>query len=212
MRWRSNIDLWSVSQVEQGIVPEEDQPLFATIIQWAKEFLVPNHPDLGRTGPVCPYTKPSLDKGMFFVSTPPSRGALFEIADIVGEYRFIHAEMAAEFDPRSKHLLTFLILFPEFDPTDSAELDLLQAQLKNDFVKDGLMIGQFHPVCDQPGLWNEDFRPLRAPIPLLAIRYMVPFDLPFLVGTPQHLAAYLTRFAPDIPSRVRDQLVTLTQK
>jgi hypothetical protein len=68
------------------------------------------------------------------------------------------------------------------------------------------MIGQFHPKCDQPGLWNDDFRPLRSPIPLLAIRIMVPGDLPFLTGSDVHLAAYFARFAAGIPSELRIQL------
>ncbi len=69
------------------------------------------------------------------------------------------------------------------------------------------MVGQFHPRCEQGGLWNEGFRPLRAPIPLLAIRRMVSSDLPFLLDSAGHLLAYLNRFAPNIPSHVRRLLV-----
>jgi hypothetical protein len=64
-----------------------------------------------------------------------------------------------------------------------------------------------YPRCEQSGLWNEEFRPLRAPVPLLAIRQMVSSDLPFLFDTASHLAAYLDRFAPDIPGHVRRLLV-----
>jgi hypothetical protein len=86
-------------------------------------------------------------------------------------------------------------------------LDALQARLKERFVREGLMVGQFHPQCEQGGLWNTDFRPLRAPIPLLAIRQMVTSDLPFLLGSPAHVSAYLHRFAPGIPTHVRRLLV-----
>jgi hypothetical protein len=68
------------------------------------------------------------------------------------------------------------------------------------------MIGQFHPVCDAPGLWNPDFKALRAPVPLLAIRKLVVFDLPFLVEHKAHAESYIRRFAPEIPPRVRKQL------
>lgn len=211
MRWR-DLTLWSVADVECGKVPTEEQEALSTIVSWSRAFLVPSHPDLGRSGPVCPFTKPSIDKSLFFLACPQTGGAIGEIAATVLGYCDWHSEMAAGLSEKDKQLLTFLILFPQFDHTDSAELDKLQAHLKDDFVTKGLMVGQFHPVCDQPGLWNEDFRPLRAPIPLLAIRYMVPFDLPFLVGSPLHLNAYLARFAPDIPTRVRGQLTQLVTK
>src|SRR5206468_1894821 len=45
---------------------------------------------------------------------------------------------------------------------------------------DGLMLGQFHMKNEEPGLHNVNFRPLQSPIPLLAVRFMVMADLPFL--------------------------------
>ena len=44
----------------------------------------------------------------------------------------------------------------------------------------GLMLGEFHMRNNQPGLRNDDFFPLRTPIPCLAVRHMVPTDLAFL--------------------------------
>ncbi|WP_423834906.1 DUF6875 domain-containing protein, partial [Streptomyces manipurensis] len=107
-----------------------------------------------------------------------------------------------------RELLTILLVLPGFDPTDSVELDELQRKAKDEFVAEGLMIGQFHPVCEEPGLETEAFRPLRAPLPLLAVRKLLVFDLPFLVSDDAHMEHYLTRFAPGLPARVRDQLVS----
>jgi len=42
------------------------------------------------------------------------------------------------------------------------------------------MLGEFHMRNNQPGLRNDDFFPLRTPIPCLAVRHMVPTDLAFL--------------------------------
>jgi hypothetical protein len=69
------------------------------------------------------------------------------------------------------------------------------------------MVGQFHPACPQPGLWSEDFRPLQAPIPLLAIRHMVSSDLPFLMSDERHILEYMKRFAPGVPSHVLPALL-----
>ncbi len=79
---------------------------------------------------------------------------------------------------------------------------MVQAKLKNDFVARGLMLGQFHPHCDEPGLWNDDFRPLRSPVPLLGIRHMVPTDFPFWKNDKTLFARYLERFREDVPPRI----------
>jgi hypothetical protein len=56
------------------------------------------------------------------------------------------------------------------------------------------MIGLMYPGSDAPGLWNRDFRPLRAPLPVLAIRHMVEHDAPFAARHPLLLVPYLARF------------------
>jgi hypothetical protein len=109
----------------------------------------------------------------------------------------------------SREYLTFVIALPNFDMTSSTKLDELQRQLKDEFVPQGLMIGQFHPQCPQPGLWNPQFRPLQSPIPLLALRRMVASDLPFLVGSCAHASSYLTNFAREIPPHTRNFMLQL---
>lgn len=48
------------------------------------------------------------------------------------------------------------------------------------FVTRGLMLGELHRFNKSPGLRNPGWYPLRTPFPALAIRPMVPSDLPFL--------------------------------
>lgn len=101
-------------------------------------------------------------------------------------------------------LRTIVILFPWV--TEAAApitVDALQVRLKSQFVREGLMIGQFHAASVEPGLHNPAFRPLRAPVPSLAIRVMVESDLPFLLSRPEHLAAYLARFGESGLRRTR---------
>jgi hypothetical protein len=44
------------------------------------------------------------------------------------------------------------------------------------------MLGEFHPFSPTPGLRNSHFRPLRSPVPLLAIRHIVESDVDFLIA------------------------------
>jgi Domain of unknown function (DUF6875) len=177
------------------------------IATWAVEFLNAPHEQLGRRGPVCPYTRLSMDNNCFLLAWAGGEHEIASIASTVEQYRRWYVELIEQAKGAREHLLTILVVLPEFNRADAGPLDALQARLKDAFVHDGLMVGQFHPYCAQGGLWNEDFRPLRAPLPLLAIRRMVASDLPFLLDSASHLAAYLGRFAPDIPGRVRRILV-----
>ena len=53
------------------------------------------------------------------------------------------------------------------------------------------MIGLFEPHSNDKGLINPDFRPLRAPVPLLAIRSLVENDAPFVLRNPRLAPIYL---------------------
>jgi hypothetical protein len=101
-------------------------------------------------------------------------------------------------------LKTILILFPTV--TSYSIIDEAQRRLKNQFVAMGLMIGQFYPGCQEPGLWNPQFRPLQSPLALLAVRHMVSSDFPFLAANPEWIERYLKKFAPSIPATVRSTL------
>ncbi|MFI9812685.1 DUF6875 domain-containing protein [Saccharothrix variisporea] len=188
----------TADEVDAGDVAPE----LTEVLAWARTYLVSPSPDLGRRGPVCPYTQPSLQRGLFFLASPTSPDVPGAVAGLRRWYEAVAATMPAP----DRELLTVLLVLPHVDPVDPTPLDELQRAAKDDFVANGLMIGQFHPACEAPGLWNPDYRPLRSPVPLLAIRELVVFDLPFLVEERKHLDSYLSRFAPTIPTRVRRQL------
>ncbi|MDS0139425.1 MULTISPECIES: DUF6875 domain-containing protein [unclassified Amycolatopsis] len=201
------VGIWTAAEVSTGAVPAEHLPPLREILAWAWRYLVSAHPDLGRNGPVCPYTQPSLHKGLFHLAALTAPSGDVDAHAAIESLRAWYERLSAGFPPEHRELLTILLVLPQLDHHDATPLDDLQREAKDGFVADGLMIGQFHPVCDQPGLWNDEFKALRAPVPLLAVRKLVVFDLPFLMDSPAHAESYFRRFAPDIPPRIRDQLV-----
>ncbi|MCG5216591.1 DUF6875 domain-containing protein [Streptosporangium soli] len=198
--------LWSAAEVTMGF-DHPRLPELREILDWSRRFLTTSHPDLGRNGPVCPFSAPSLRRDLFYLAVQDDVADIGRIGEVLSAFRVRFHEMAAELPDSSRELLTFIVVLPGLDHGDSTELDDLQRGMKEAYVADGLMIGQFHPTCAEPGLWNEKFRPLRSPIPLLAIRAMLPFDLPFLWDHTGHLDSYLERFAPQVPGRIRSQLI-----
>jgi hypothetical protein len=49
-------------------------------------------------------------------------------------------------------------------------------------------------LSDDCGLWNPNFRFLRSPIPLLAIRYLVETDAPFVITNLLLIPTYIAKF------------------
>ncbi|MCO1581029.1 hypothetical protein M8C13_35280 [Crossiella sp. SN42] len=195
-----NPRLWTASEVEAGRPPLAERPPLELVLRWAKDFLIPGHPDLGRSGPVCPYTRPALRRDLFHLGIGSG-----DLRQALTALRTEYTATLSTMDPEGADLLTYLLVLPAADP---GQVDAVQRELKPEFVAEGLMLGQFHPHCAEPGLWNQDFRPLRSPVPLLAIRRLLPVDLPFLLADNGQLDAYLARFAPGIPARLRAQLIS----
>ncbi|GIG69244.1 DUF6875 domain-containing protein [Phytomonospora endophytica] len=198
--------LWTPAQIDEGVPARDVLPALRAILRWSKGHLTAPHPALGRSGPVCPYTAPALRRDLlrFTVATMTATGQALH--RLMSRMRLAYAEHASGLKDAERELLAYLIVLPRVDPLDAAGLNRVQEGLKDEFVADGLMVGQFHPRCDEPGLWNHAYRPLRSPVPLLAIRQMRDVDLPFLTES-GHLRSYFERFTAGLPVRVRGQLV-----
>jgi hypothetical protein len=125
---------------------------------------------------------------------------------VIAAFRDLFFQLEPQTGPEAKEKAIVVIL-PDVSDAEAAEIiDETHRRLKQQFVELGLMIGKFHALSPQGGLHNPDFRPLRSPVPVLAIRHMVDSDLPFLnraddpVGDRvKFLEAYGQRFeSPDV--------------
>lgn len=178
------------------------------VVAWARQYLCRPHPELGRRGPVCPYAQASLDRGMFFLAV--HRGELAS-PDALDQMLLVYRDWFRQLPPTggpAAQFKTILLTLPDIPaPAGNHIVDATQARLKPRYVADGLMIGEFHsgPPA-KAGLWNPDFRPLRSPLPLLAIRHMVPSDFPFLADDADLVANYLRIFGATTPQSLRDRV------
>ncbi|GIH97685.1 DUF6875 domain-containing protein [Planobispora siamensis] len=184
-----------LDRLPTGAVIDRHRPALRAIVDWAGSYLCAPHPDLGRRGAVCPYAQGSLTRGRFYLAVRPGRPRSAEqIVRSMQPYREWFTDLA----PRTHDgalFTTILVLFPDLPPESRGLIDEAQRRLKDGYTRSGLMIGEFHDgPPDKGGLRNPAFRPLRSPVPLLAIRHMIASDEPFLSGDPRHHAAYLERF------------------
>ncbi|MEM1206334.1 MAG: YbaK/EbsC family protein [Acidobacteriota bacterium] len=175
------------------------------IVSWAKTYLCNPHPELGRDGPVCPYVQGSMRKRAFYLTVYP--GADLSPEDVEQRLAILR-DWFQELSPSEgsqRIFQTVLCLFPDLS-RDAVRItiDAVQDRLKPSYVEQGLMLGEFHDgPPDKAGLWNPDFRPLSAPIPMLVVRNMVATDFAFLKDDRDMMRHYLSRFGADLPAHLR---------
>jgi hypothetical protein len=175
-------------------IPSEVFPTYRLLHDWIRSYLMSSHRDLGRSGDVCPFTAQASRLDTIRIGVCEARSS-----DLVPIVRTMH-RCFEEFEriacPRSmRHFRTIIVGFPKL--SDEEGLDCLraaQAQLKFYSLVRAKMVGLFHGEAEAPGLWNPSFRPLRSPIPLLAIRHLVENDAPFVARHPLLVPTYLVKF------------------
>ncbi|RMI30540.1 hypothetical protein EBN03_20890 [Nocardia stercoris] len=197
---RSGIRWIPISDIE-GCPPNEHGSL-ESLRMWIESFLTQPNPDLGRTGNVCPFTGPALERGMLWVGCMRGhRADIDALRGIVRDEFDIYPTLPAGRDASTSVLRAIITVLPE--DTDYRIIDDVHQEFKSRFVDRGTMLGQFYPGCPQPGLWNKEFRPLSAPLPMLAVRTMVPSDFPFLAERPEWIDAYLRKFGSQLSAHAR---------
>jgi hypothetical protein len=186
--------LMRVSEIDRECDPAS--PL-GRVVAWIRGFLARPHPQLGRPGLVCPFVPGALKIDSIFLTEMPDTTPSFErLSAIATGYRKVFLETEPRTGPDAMNKV-FLMAFPSFGPDGTAVIEKVQSTLKRHFVDMGLLVGEFHSANDNPGLHNPDFRPLRSPVPMLAIRHLVESDLAFLnrdFYSPELRATYLRSY------------------
>ena len=184
------------------------------VADWTRDYLCAPHPKLGRSGPMCPFVPGALAKKLMFavVYTDDDLDVAAIKSILLREMeRFIALEPVSGNEAQFKSLM---VLFPELPGDEIAErIETAQAELQPHFVPNGLMVGEFHAgPPDKRGLWNPEFRPLHSPVPMLAIRHMVPTDVLFLKDSAPLFREYVKIYGNAVPERFRSYFEEAAQR
>lgn len=166
----------------------------ARLLDWVESYLMNSHPDLGRAGAVCPFTRQAakIDTVRLAISRARAGDEDDAFALIRGAFGALEAIPCK---PAMKHFRTVIIGFPDCADQDGiAMLKRIQRRHRFYSLARARMIGMMHAGSEDRGLWNPDFRPLRSPMPVLAVRHLVENDAPFAALHPALMVAYLARF------------------
>jgi hypothetical protein len=179
----------------------------AQVKAWTVEFLMSDHPELGRGGNVCPYAALGAKlNSLRFSASDANAGQTDRI-------RRQLRSAVAQFDEipsieSSGLYRAILIAFPECAGADGlAALTRAQKSLRFVSFFRARMIGVFHPQSEARGLRSQHFRPMRSPVPLVAIRCLVAADAAFALRHPPFAAGYLRRFPLAGARRLAEQLL-----
>ncbi|NKQ23131.1 DUF6875 domain-containing protein [Streptomyces galbus] len=162
--------------------------------EWLTEYISASHPEIGRTGPICPFVAPSrknrtMEIRMRLVGHAPTLELLEEIAhSSLREYEL------TTWQGRNPMLRAMVVALPDLRSQDTGLLDQVHARVKDAFVARGLMIGQFHENCEVTAARNPRFAVSKAPLPLFAIRAIALHDVFFLSERPHWFQHYRERF------------------
>ncbi|MFH9938123.1 DUF6875 domain-containing protein [Streptomyces murinus] len=165
-----------------------------SVDSWLTEYISASHPEIGRTGPICPFVSPSrrnrtLEVRLRLVGHTPSPELVEEIArGSLREYEL------TTWQGRNPMLQAMVVVLPDLRGEDTGLLDRAQERVKDDFVARGLMIGQFHENCEVTAARNPRFAVSRAPVPVLAIRAIALHDVFFLSERPHWFQKYREKF------------------
>jgi len=169
--------------IEARSTRQGDSEALATIVDWCESFLGKPSSLVGRSGNVCPFVPESMLRGSLKFAEIRLRKDEDAKARIESAISTFRDRFLAD-QKRRKRIDIFgswVMVFPDVKREDAeALIDEPQRRMKPHFVKEGLMLGEFHPLSRSPGIRNASFRPLRSPYPLLVIRHMVESDIEFL--------------------------------
>lgn len=197
----------------------DDRPLFAgqepvelaairQMALYSRDFLMAKHPKLGRPGAVCPFLAGALQRNLLTITAYMSDSTEEDaVAEAIGGLRQQLIESGRADASGDRIFRSIIITFP-FIPESNAPalIQAVQRKLKPDFLREGLMIGEFYPSCPAPGIHNAEFRPLQSPISAIAIRHMTPQDAPFMLQDPRHRELYEDFFGQDGRNRIQNLL------
>jgi hypothetical protein len=177
---------------------------------WLREYVSEGDRRVGRSGPVCPFIPRALAQHDLKIHIRYEIDGSSEL-ELSDKLRAAISEFSkAGRPPHNTGVLleSRLVVMPRLGPEGWERLDAVYAYLKDFAVESGLMIGQFHPCCDERAVRNPGFRVSVAPVAMLAIRHMAPHDILFLHHSGRWFKEYESRFRSHFQrGRIRDSLL-----
>jgi heptaprenyl diphosphate synthase len=168
------------------------------ILKWAEDYLMTANNNIKRPQGgqvVCPFVKPSIRNDSFYLSFRPEVDgqSSSQVEEIMIEAMTSFQSLEPS-DKASSMKKALIVVFHNIRENHTSVLDVVHERLKDKFVENGLMLGQFHQHCDERCIHNPGFPVAISPHPLIAVRNMAIHDILFLGDNANWFKAYDLRF------------------
>ena len=199
----------SPQPVAKSILSVSDITHASRVIDWLHTYISRPHPQIGRSGAVCPFVPISLKANtLCFVVHGEINGLdPHAIADLLRSYLRWFAATAPESSTECRRR-GLVIVLPHLAKDSLQQLDEIHSNVKTEMVLNGLMLGQFYESCPETAVRNPNFRVSTGPVPCFAIRHMAPHDVLFLHSRSDWFAEYHRRFSVDYRNnKIKDPMM-----
>lgn len=155
----------------------------APVTEWIRDYVRRPHPQIGRRGPVCPRVPLALQTGSIHlaaVAADDSTDANLRAWTHQLFEQFHHLPPKAP-DDRDKTL--GIVITGAHDCQLCEQVNLVQSELKAQFLEAGLLLGKFHRYLTTRAVHNPEFVPGRSPAPMIMLRYLIQSDINLMLGS-----------------------------
>jgi len=163
--------------------------------KWLEDYLGQPHPQLGRTGEICPYIKSAIRKShvSYRCYDEVTELSVERMAEIL-LFEGVALERALDPKDPDSDFTAVCVLFPRLRGEDFANAAGAHARIKGALMSRGTMLAVFFPGFEKQGIYNPEFKLYQSPFPIAALRPMAVRDLPFVEFNREAFEEYRRRF------------------
>jgi len=176
---------------------DRDLGAMCTIADWIGNFVIRPHPDLGRSGPVCPFVPRALEVGTLCLAAEQVTGR--GPADFVNLVRDYRDQMLGS-RPREGEMAGYkaiVVVLSDLSAERAGDVfgnAHFQDLKRSSYAEHGVVIGEFHERNEGSAIRNPGFKPFKSPVPFLLLRQAVISDWMFFLDNDDWLNRWAGRF------------------
>jgi hypothetical protein len=199
-------DLADASRTRE--LAEGDLDALRAVADWIKTFVISPHKDLGRAGPVCPFTPGALERNTLWLAPEQiADRSVPEVVELIGRYQrlFKDAQPTGGDDAIYK---SFVVVFTDLSADRAKKFlgDVLDHLAVPSYVKDGFVMGPFYEGNEGTAIYNASFHPFTSPVPFLLVRQAVVSDWKFFLDDEEWLDLWTRRYGASGAQALADEL------
>ena len=190
---------------------QSDLEALRAIADWITNFVVRPHQELGRAGPVCPFTPLAIEHETLWLAAERSAGrSASDLIELVTGYqRMLLANPPVDGDAAGNKAI--VIVFPDLPATEARDVlgGVLQEIAVPSYIAEGLVMGPFYDGNEGTAIYSPNFRPFQSPVPLLLMRRAVISDWKFFLEDETWLRLWARRYGEAAVEALAAELRTL---